>query len=106
MSKDSIVTANFEGDVVPTLAGRFTLTVVEVVGFLSGVTITPPGSDCNGFFLGPVTCTYRFAAGTNVSLVFGSIGGPGVGTWSGDCSGNSAGPCDVTMNRNRSVTVS
>jgi hypothetical protein len=73
--------------------------VVSKQGDGSGVVQSSPG----GILCGSV-CTATFQAGTKVKLVPTASPGSFFDVFSGDCTGS--GPCEVTMDRDRSVTAS
>ncbi|HEX5450606.1 MAG TPA: hypothetical protein VFW85_11185 [Gaiellaceae bacterium] len=103
ITQDSIVTANFAGTVV---TPRYTLTLTDA-GALTLVTVIPPDSpgvpSCFNVFSSTV-CSYHYRQGAQVELTASpAFGSP---SWGGACHGPYTDPCVITMDRDRSVSIS
>ena len=87
MDSDKTVSATFGLQVLPT----FTLTI-KIGGSGRGTVISdPPGP--------------RYAAGTVVTLTANPDPGSGFAGWTGECEGEGAGDCVITMDADRTVTA-
>ena len=86
------------------VVGAVSLPTLVVVAAGSGsgvVTSVPVGIDCGP---SPGTCSAQFVLGTTVTLTATPNSGSTFGSWSG-CDSTSGNACTVTMNADRTVTV-
>jgi hypothetical protein len=107
IAKDSIVTANFTGAVVPPVTHTHELTILNDTASGATITLTPPGAPSGVCLLvvGPTLCYFHVVAGTHVTLTYAGAFSGAFSWLSGGCTGFVAIACHVTMDQDKFVSA-